>query len=138
MSLFNIHLGNPGIVTYHIQTAVPQQRLQGENVTTRTQVGNGKRMSKPVGIGFLDAGFRRNAFDQMPQGIWIEATVPANDKQRRIRIFPIFPFSQIAPEGMASGLPQIYNPPLSAFRTPILAVTDIQLSSPGFKVSHPK
>jgi hypothetical protein len=80
MSLFYIHLGNPGIVTNHVQTTMSQERLQGENVPTRTQVGNGKSMSEPVGISLLDPSFCRNALDQMPQGIWIEAAVPANDK----------------------------------------------------------
>jgi hypothetical protein len=87
-----------------------------------------------MGIGFLDPSFRGDALDQMPQSIWIEATVPANDKQRRIRVLAVFPLSQIAPDGMASGFASIDNPPLPAFRPTFLAMTDIQLTSLGIKV----
>ena len=38
---------------HHIQPAMPQQRLKGENIAARTQIGDGKGMPETMGMAFL-------------------------------------------------------------------------------------
>jgi len=37
-----VYLCNLGVVTHHIQRAMSQQGLQGEDISTRTQIGDRK------------------------------------------------------------------------------------------------
>ena len=60
--IFHVYLRNLGIMAHHIQRAVSQQRLQRENIPSRTQVGDRKGVAE-----FMRVGMREScAFAQTP------------------------------------------------------------------------
>lgn len=44
VGLLDVNLRDAGVVLHHLQRAVPELRLQGEHITARPQIGNGKRV----------------------------------------------------------------------------------------------
>ena len=52
VGLLNVNLRDAGVVLHHLQRAVPELRLQGEHITARPQIGNGKRVPKAMRMAF--------------------------------------------------------------------------------------
>ena len=75
MRLFHIHLCDAGIMLHHIQAAMPQWRLNGENIAARTQIGDGKGMPETMGMAFLHTDLFTQRFDQLVQSIMIKGPV---------------------------------------------------------------
>jgi hypothetical protein len=68
MRLLDIDLGNARIVLHHIQCAMTEQGLQREDIAARTQIGDRERVTKPMGMAILHAGFLAEVRDEEPKG----------------------------------------------------------------------
>lgn len=61
--LGKIDLSNLGIVPYHFDGAMTQQRLHSEVITPGTKVGDREGVVEFVGIGSIDPSTNRDLFD---------------------------------------------------------------------------
>lgn len=111
MRLLNFYLGNLGVMAHHIQRPVPELRLQSEHIPAGAQIGDRKGMMEFVWIGLLNSSPISQPVNQNPQAIDVEGPVGMTDEQRRQRIIPILPACQVAPDGLAGNLAQIYRAP---------------------------
>ena len=50
VSLLDVDLCNPSVAFHHVERAVTKLRLEGKQISTRTEVGDGERMSKSVRV----------------------------------------------------------------------------------------
>jgi hypothetical protein len=80
MRLFNVHIGAAGVVFYHFQGAVAEQRFESEKVASGTQVRDRKRMSKSVRVALPDLGFLSKRAKQLPERIPVHRTVVLSDE----------------------------------------------------------
>jgi len=138
MSLLHIHLRDLGIMANHIQTAMPQQGLQRENIATRAHGCDRKSMSKLVRISIFHGTSRSYAFYEMAQTRGIEGTISPNCQQRSCFFIAILPPSQISPHRMSGSFPQVNYPSLATFCTASPAMTDFQFSAFRFKIFDAK
>jgi hypothetical protein len=107
MRLLHIDLGNLGIVTDHVQAAMPQHLLQGEDIATRSQKSNCEGVPEFVRVGVFHPGPFSDAFDQEAQRTRVEMSAMLVEKNRRIGIICVFPVNQVAPHRLAGRLPQV-------------------------------
>ena len=78
MCLLPIDLGNLGIVTDHVQAAMPQYLLQGKDIAARAQIRNRKGVPEFVRVGVFHTGPFSDALDQEAQGVWFELAIASN------------------------------------------------------------
>jgi len=128
MRLLYINFRQARIVLHHLQTAVSQERLQCEDIATASQVGDRKRMPKPMRIAVGDLRFVAERVDQLAQTIFVQPVIELGKKHRGMRFFCIFALGKITPQGTARGFAQEHDTSLAAFRTTPNAVLDFQAS----------
>src|SRR5450759_2466886 len=129
MRLFHIHIRNLGIVAYHIQRTMAQQRLQGEHITPGTQIGDGKSMPEFMRVSFLHLSPGSQSVDQHAQTILVERPVGLADEEGWLGIFPVFAAGQVAPDSFSSDFSQVDRAPLTTLGATGDTMSDIDLSS---------
>jgi hypothetical protein len=80
MRLLNVYLGDTGIVSYHLQAAVTQQRLQREYVPTGSQIGDCSGMAETVRMSVFYLRTGSDTLDDVPQARWIKRTAFTDHK----------------------------------------------------------
>jgi hypothetical protein len=125
MSLLDIDFGDPGIMLYHLQTAMTKQRFQGKDIAARTQVRDGKRVPETMRMTFFHSNFCPQRVDQLPQGVTVERPVELAEEKRSIWIVTILALSQIPPEEPPCRFPHEYDPAFASLRFPGFARPDL-------------
>ena len=126
--IFYVHLRNLRVMAYHIQRAVSQQRLQRENIPSRTKVGDRKGVAE-----FMRVDMREScAFAQTPnedaQAVTSERSGASADEEGGFRVASILTGGQVTPDGFAGYLAKISNPALPTFRSATNSMPDIHLA----------
>ena len=102
MRLFHIYFGYLGIMAYHIKRSMTQKRLEGKNISSRAQVGDGEGMPEFMRISFLDFCPVSQPVDQDTQAILVERPICMADEEGGVEIVPIFTASKITPDRFSS------------------------------------
>lgn len=71
----NIHFGNLGIMSHHIQRAVSQKRLQRENITSGTQICDGECVPEFMWVGLFCFCSGSQLVDQHAQTVLVERSI---------------------------------------------------------------
>lgn len=132
MRVFHVYLSNLGIVAHHIQRTMSQQRLEREDISARTQIGDGEGMAKFMRMYMSDLGSFPQTPDQDAQAVAVKRTVTSADEERSLGIVPIFSGSQVTPDGFPSHFAQVGDPAFSTLCTSANPVPDIHLA--GFQI----
>jgi len=121
MRLLHIHFGYLGIVAYHIKRSMSEQRLEGKNISSRTQVGDGEGMPEFMRICFLNFCPISQPIDQDTQTILVESSIRMADEEGGVGIVPVFSASKITPNRFSRNLTQVHRASFTAFRATTIA-----------------
>ncbi len=132
MRVLHVYLSNLGIVAHHIQRAMSQQRLEREDIPTRTQIGDGEGMAKFMGMNMSELRSFTQTPDQDAQAVAVKRTVTGADEEGSLGVISIFSGGQVTPDGFPSHFTQVSDPTFPALCTPANPVPDIHLA--GFQV----
>jgi hypothetical protein len=132
MRVLHVYLSNLGIVTHHIQRAMSQQRLEGEDISASTQIGDGKGVAKPVRMDVNNPTALAQTPHQDTQTVVVERSISLADEERRLQVVPFFSAGQVAPDGFSGNPPQVSDAPFAAFCTSTDPMPDIHFA--GFHV----
>ena len=128
MRLFHIYFGYLGIMAYHIQRSMTQKRLEGKNISSRAQIGDGEGMPEFMRISFLDFCPVSQPIDQDTQTVLVESSICMADEEGGVGIVPIFSAGKITPNRFSCNLTQVHSASFTAFRATCHSVTDGDLS----------
>ncbi len=132
MRLFHVRFRDTGVMAHHVQRAVPEQRLQRENVAARTQIGNGERVSKLVGIGFLHPRSVPQTRNQDAQTVLGERPIRGADEEGRLEVLTIFTLREITPDCFSGDFTQVDRASFATFSAAFQSMADGDTS--GFHV----
>ena len=132
MRVLHVYLSNLGIVAHHIQRAMSQQRLEREDISARTQIGDGEGMTKFMWMNMSDLGPFTQSPDQDAQAVAVKWTVTGADEEGSLGVISIFPGGQVTPDSFASHFTQVSDPAFSTLCTSANPVADIHLA--GFQI----
>lgn len=132
MRVLHVYLSNLGIVAHHIQRTMSQQRLKREDISARTQIGDGEGMAKFMRMYMSDLGSFPQTPDQDAQAVAVKRTVTGTDEEGSLGVISIFPGGQVAPDSFASNFTQVSDPAFSTLCTTTNPVADIHLT--GFQI----
>ena len=132
MRVLHVYLRNLGIVAHHIQRAMSQQRLEGEYVSTRTQVRNREGVAKFMWMNMREICPFTQTPDQDAQAVAVKWAVTGADEERSHGVISIFPGGQVTPDSFAGNFTQLSDPAFSTLCTPANPVADIHLA--GFQI----
>jgi hypothetical protein len=126
--IFYIYLRNLGIMAHHIQRAVAQQRLQRENISTRTQVGDGEGVAEFMRMGMSESCTLSQTPNEDAQAVTSERSGAGADEEGGFRVASILAGGQLTPDGFAGHLAKISNPALPTFRSATDSMPDVHLA----------
>jgi len=132
MRVFHVYLRNLGIVAHHIQRAMSQQRLKREDISARTQIGDGEGVAKFMWMNMSELSPFTQTSDQDAQAVAVKWAVTSADEEGSLGIISIFPGSQVAPDSFAGNFTQVSDPAFSTLCTPANPVADIHFT--GFQI----
>jgi hypothetical protein len=136
VSLFYIYFCYLGIVSDHIQAAMPKQGLQRENISTGTKVGDRESVSKFMREHFHQVSpvaYRSNQNSKAILGKW---SVYLATNERGVGFFSIFSISKITPQRPSSDFPQINVSPFSTFCSALQPMSYLNFSGFHIKVAN--
>ena len=129
MRLFHIYFGNLGIMAYHIKRSMTQKRLEGKNIPSGAQIGDGEGMPEFMRISFLDFCPVSQPIDQDSQTVLVESSIRMADEEGGVGIVPIFSASKITPDRFSSNFAQVNGTTFATFRATSHSVANGDLSS---------
>jgi hypothetical protein len=136
VGLFNINLGDTGIVLHYVQRVVTQQGLEGKKVAPGTQIGDGEGMAKSMRMNLFHPGLPADLHEHMSKAVAVHKPSVAADKKRRIGLFSILAGRQIAPKNSLDRLPKEHHPPFTPLGTALNAVFDLHLAGMHVHIPH--
>ena len=132
MRVFHVYLRNLGIVAHHIQRAMSQQRLKREDISARTQIGDGEGVAKFMWMNMREICPFTQTPDQDAQAVAVEWAITGADEEGSLGIISILPCGQVAPNSFAGNFTQVSDPAFSTLCTSANPMPDIHLA--GFQI----